>query len=228
MPDGVSCVTAIAVGAEGGVFSERGARATAATGVALGASTFAVVAGSPAPDQRRWPGRRCLQFRLDPGAAGAAGVNGGGAGGLATVDGTSGYFPGAGGGGASDVRVGGADLDRRVVVGGGGGGGSAGSAAPAAPVSAVARTAASALVESGASGGTGGSQSAGGTGGSTNGVGPTGVDGAFGVGGTGGGGDAVNGGGGGGGGGLVRRWRWRWRDPWRGRGGRRWRRFRLR
>jgi hypothetical protein len=47
---------------------------------------------------------------------GVGGVNGGASGG-------SGFCEGAGGGGASDVRIGGTDLDHRVLVAGGGGGG---------------------------------------------------------------------------------------------------------
>lgn len=55
--------------------------------------------------------------------AGAGGFNGGGAGG-------SGYCPGAGGGGATDIRIGGADLAHRVRIAGGGGGASNLSCAP--------------------------------------------------------------------------------------------------
>ena len=49
------------------------------------------------------------------------GFNGGGAGGSTGLA-TANYYPGAGGGGASDVRVGGNTLNDRVLVAGGGGG----------------------------------------------------------------------------------------------------------
>jgi hypothetical protein len=215
VPDGVSCVTATAVGAEGGVFVANAIDSTAVGGnggasVAAadagaaggsGASTFAVVAGLPLQVDVGGRGGDSFSSGSIPGAAGAGGVNGGGAGGLATIDGASGYFPGAGGGGASDVRVGGTDLEHRVVVGGGGGGG--GGFGAASTGVGGGDDGGSALAERDASGGAGGSQSAGGTGGSTDGVGQTGIDGAFGIGGTGGGGDQVNGGGGGGGGGWY-------------------------
>jgi hypothetical protein len=199
VPAGVSCVTATAIGAEGGVF-----QSTSTTDGALGGSggsTFAVVPGLPLHVDVGGRGGDSFSSGSIPGAAGTGGFNGGADGGLATIDGASGYFPGAGGGGASDVRTGGSGLDDRVVVGGGGGG--AGGFGGASTGIGGGEQGGSAVVESGASGGTGGSQSAGGAGGSTNGVGTTGVDGAFGVGGTGGGGDAVNGGGGGGGGGWY-------------------------
>ena len=199
VPDGVSCVTATAIGAEGGVFDPE--RATDGAAGGSGASTFAVVPGLALQVNVGGRGGDAFSSGSIPGAAGAGGVNGGAAGGLATIDGASGYFPGAGGGGASDVRAGGTDLESRVVVGGGGGGG--GGFGGSSTGVGGGEDGGSAAVESDASGGTGGSQSAGGTGGSTDGVGKTGADGAFGLGGTGGGGGAVNGGGGGGGGGWF-------------------------
>ena len=199
VPDGVSCVTATAIGAEGGLFQPTSAAHGAIGG--SGASTFAVVPGLALQVTVGGRGGDAFSSGSIPGAAGVGGVNGGATGGLATIDGASGYFPGAGGGGASDVRVGGTSLEHRVVVGGGGGG--AGGFGTASTGVGGGEEGEAAVDETNATGGTGGTQLAGGIGGSTTGIGKNGVDGAFGIGGSGGGGAAVNGGGGGGGGGWY-------------------------
>jgi hypothetical protein len=199
VPDGVSCVTATAIGAGGGLFQPTSETAGAVGG--SGTSTFAVVSGLPLQLNVGGRGGDAFSSGSIPGAAGAGGFNGGAAGGLATIDGASGYFPGAGGGGASDVRSGGMTLDDRIVVGGGGGG--AGGFGEASTGVGGGDEGAPAVDQTHATGGTGGTQTAGGTGGSTDGIGKNGIDGAFGIGGTGGGGNQVNGGGGGGGGGRY-------------------------
>jgi hypothetical protein len=199
VPDGVSCVTATAIGAEGGLFVPNESANGAVGG--SGASTFAVWPGLTVRVNVGGRGGDSFSSGSIPGAAGTGGANGGADGGLATAAGAAGYFPGAGGGGASDVRVGGTDLDHRVVVGGGGGGGG-GFDSASTGVGGGAQGG-SALDRPDATGGAGGSQSAGGAGGSTIAVGQTGADGSFGVGGPGGGGGSVNGGGGGGGGGRY-------------------------
>lgn len=61
----------------------------------------------------------------ETGRAIEGGFNGGGNGGSAST-GNAGYCPGAGGGGATDVRLGGNTVQHRILVAGGGGGASAG------------------------------------------------------------------------------------------------------
>jgi hypothetical protein len=215
VPDGVSCVTVTAIGAEGGSYPEVASDVAAqgnGNGPGAAVAGDGAAGGSGSSELAVLPGTE-LQINVggrggdadsgpEPVVGGAGGFNGGGDGGSPTVPNSpNGYWAGAGGGGASDVRIGGTALENRVVVGGGGsgfggffgdqaavGGGDTGADAPD---------------YTNATGGTGGTQSAGGVGGSTNVVGKTGVDGTFGQGGTGGGGDAVDGGGGGGGGGWY-------------------------
>lgn len=109
VPAGVTQVTLDAFGAQGGyelAQGGQGGRATAMVTVTPGTTLTIVVGGvghSP------WFGE---------GAGG--GYNGGGNGGAPT--GWPAEFYGSGGGGASDVRIGGTDLTHRVIVAGGGGG----------------------------------------------------------------------------------------------------------
>ncbi len=106
VPVGVTTVTIVADGAQGGTSSGAGGQGGRATG------DLVVV-----------PGQILNVFVGGAGAGGpaaAGGFNGGGNG-FFSSNGT-----GAGGGGASDVRVGGTALANRVIVGGGGAGGSQG------------------------------------------------------------------------------------------------------
>jgi hypothetical protein len=117
VPPGVNEATFIVFGAQGGdavadfdsAFGGRGGQATATLPVTPGSTVTILVGGAGgnvnAPSCGGPP----------PG-----GFNGGGSGGSGAVD--NGWCPGAAGGGASDVRIGGTDLAHRVLVAGGGGG----------------------------------------------------------------------------------------------------------
>jgi len=111
VPPGVTQATFDVYGAQGGgvrfnnVGRGLGGRATVTLPVTPGSVVTIMVGG-----QGQDVGSPCTA----PGRAG--GFNGGGAGG------SGGFCPGAGGGGASDVRIGGSDLTHRVLVAGGGGG----------------------------------------------------------------------------------------------------------
>jgi hypothetical protein len=213
VPDGVSCVTVTAIGAEGGsyVASSGGDAASTDNGAGpvaavagdgapggLGSSTLAVLPGTELQINVGGRGGDADASASQPAVVGLGGFNGGGDGGNPTVANPApfGFFGGAGGGGASDVRIGGSGLDSRVVVGGGGGGwggfgGTEGGVGGG-------ETGGNGGNGSSTTGGTGGTDTAGGTGGSFG-----GGAGSLGIGGTGGGGDTVNGGGGGGGGGFF-------------------------
>jgi Tol biopolymer transport system component len=111
VPPGVTKASLDVFGAQGGGLpgqsvGGRGGRARAELALMPGATVTVVVGGAGgsvgACDAQDTPG--------------AGGVNGGAPGG-------SGFCEGAGGGGASDVRIGGTDLTDRVLVAGGGGGG---------------------------------------------------------------------------------------------------------
>lgn len=121
-----------------------------------------------------------------PNRAGPGGFNGGGSGGIDSVDGNG---PAGGGGGASDIRRGGNGLVDRVVVAGGGGGSECCQDGNGGAGGGV--TGADGGARSGIPGG-GGTQSSGGLGGGN------GTAGEFGQGGIGGNGDRAGGGGGGG------------------------------
>jgi hypothetical protein len=133
-----------------------------------------------------------------PNARAPGGYNGGGAGGIDTLDFNG---PGTGGGGASDVRRGGNDLAHRVVVAGGGGGSEAFGAGPggAGMSTTGGDGACSATVCTCASPGLGGAPTAGGAGGmGCHGPGSAGTSGGLGQGGAGGDGTHAGSGGGGG------------------------------
>jgi hypothetical protein len=107
VPAGVNWLTVVALGA-------RGASATGGTN---GGRVYAVIPVTP--------GERLAVFVGGEGSETSGGFNGGGNGGGAAYDC---YCHGYGGGGASDIRRGGATLrDRVLVVGGGGGQGGKGS-----------------------------------------------------------------------------------------------------
>ena len=109
VPGGVTQVTLGVFGAQGGNESAaggKGGRATATIAVTPG-ETLTIVAG----------GQGGSPFS---GGDAGGGFNGGGNGG-APYNLPAPYY-GSGGGGASDVRIGGADLAHRVIVAGGGGG----------------------------------------------------------------------------------------------------------
>jgi hypothetical protein len=218
VPAGVSCVTAEAIGAEGGSFPEPVGDLTAlgkgngnGTGAQLagdgaqggsGTTTFGVVPGSTL--QVNVGGRGGDVNYVDdlPAVGGAGGFNGGGNGGTPTSDDDqNGYSAGAGGGGASDVRVGGTSLDDRLAVGGGGGGFGGFGGEPAGVGGGDAGGDGGDQTNS--TGGKGGTDSAGGAGGQTHGTTPVGEDGSFGQGGAGAGDATTNGSGGGGGGGWY-------------------------
>jgi hypothetical protein len=219
VPAGVTCVTAEAIGAEGGSGSgfDGDVDAAAATNggspsAALvgegapggsGTSTFPVVPGASLQVNVGGRGGDVVDTREGeaPPAGAPGGFNGGGDGGTPSeANDVNGYSSGAGGGGASDVRVGGTDLDHRIAIGGGGGGfGGFGGEAAGIGGGETGGDAAS----GGSTGGTGGTQVAGGIGGATGGTAPVGGDGALGQGGAGAGDATTNGGGGGGGGGYY-------------------------
>ncbi len=216
VPAGVTCVTAQAIGAEGGsnpaviadAVSARGNGNGPSASVAgegaqggSGASTFPVVPGGSLQINVGGRGGDVSNSGAPDVVGGAGGFNGGGDGGTPTVPGWDEYSAGAGGGGASDVRAGGSDLDSRVAVGGGGGGfgafGGVNAGVGGGEEGGPGGDAGSSTA------GTGGTQSAGGTGGQTDGGAPLGGAGALGQGGDGAGDATVNGGGGGGGGGYF-------------------------
>lgn len=218
VPAGVSCVTAAAIGAEGGSNPDLPAAGTASTngngaGAAVagggaqggsGSSTFPVVPGSTLQVNVGGRGGDVVygDAGMAPPAGAPGGFNGGGDGGSpALPDSPNGYSAGAGGGGASDVRAGGTTLDDRVVVGGGGGG--FGGFTGDTPGVGGGDTGGNAGDQPNSTGGTGGTSSAGGTGGQTHGTTPVGADGTLGQGGAGAGDATTNGGGGGGGGGYY-------------------------
>ena len=141
----------------------------------------------------------------------AGGFNGGGYGWYANYSGAEGYA-GAGGGGATDIRVGGTALSNRIIVGGGGGGDNGGGVGGDAGYATGNQGTPSSLGTFNGQGGFGGTQSAGGAAGATNNNGYAGTNptaGSLGNGGNGGnpasygcgsgGGGGYYGGGGGGG-----------------------------
>jgi len=122
LPEGVTSVTVTAIGGRGGNLTRgnsgadsgaggRGAEVTGTVAVPSGTRTlYAVVGGNGTS----------TEYGTDP-TGGAGGANGGGAGG---TGGSRGFVePGAGGGGASDLRTVADDLGARLVVAAGGGGG---------------------------------------------------------------------------------------------------------
>jgi hypothetical protein len=121
VPAGVNVVRVAAHGAAGGDGGTLDRRVAAPHG-APGGSVSAEFPVSPGQVLRILVGER--GHNADGTTAGAAGRNGGGKGG-------AGAPAGGGGGGASTVRLGGTDLDSRILVAGGGGGGG-GSLAPTA------------------------------------------------------------------------------------------------
>ena len=129
---------------------------------------------------------------IGPNTAGPGGFNGGGAGGVDNVDFNA---PAGGGGGASDVRQGVADLAHRVVVAGGGGGAECCTDANGGDGGDL-TSMAGATSGGGSSPGNGGTQFNGGAGGG--GCNGSGTSGTLGQGGVGGNGNRAGGGGGGG------------------------------
>ncbi|HEX5502791.1 MAG TPA: PxKF domain-containing protein, partial [Thermomicrobiales bacterium] len=109
VPDGVTQVTLDVFGAQGGYESAQGGnggRATATVAVTPGETLTIVVGG--------------VGHSPFSGGDALGGFNGGGNGGAPYN--LPAAFYGSGGGGASDVRIGGTDLAHRVIVAGGGGG----------------------------------------------------------------------------------------------------------
>jgi hypothetical protein len=183
IPDGVTEITVVALGAQGGcTMGGLGGEASATISVTAGETIHVFVGGSGA----------CGVAGMIPG-----GFNGGGDKYTTAGD----FWLGASGGGASDVRRGGMLLGDRVIVAGGGGGGGyddvspggAGGGTTGSPGAWDMRTGCSDMRCSGAGGGT----SAGGVGGFCN-DSCIGLAGALGQGGR-GTGCAASGGGGGGG-----------------------------
>ncbi len=126
----------------------------------------------------------------------SGGFNGGGTG-RASTDGNSAYHS-CGGGGASDIRIGGTALSNRVIVAGGGGGKGGGSSQVCGGNAACVNGLAGCSTYG--AGGGGGTQTAGGTGGAPwAGTPPGGTAGVLGIGGGGGLWQTASGGGGGGG-----------------------------
>jgi hypothetical protein len=181
VPTGITSATFDAYGAQGGSFGSAGGNGAQVTMTLTTnpGDTYDIEVGGAGSDL---------------GGSGSGGYNGGGSGGTGGT-----LSPGAGGGGASDVRLGGLTLADRILAAGGGGGaanwgggggggyptGGAGSNAPF-----------------GGSGGGGGTQAAGGGAGGNEGCCGTSAStaGALGVGGNGGGANSGTPGGGGGGG----------------------------
>jgi gliding motility-associated-like protein len=178
VPPCVNNITVVAAGAKGGGSNGgAGARITA---------TLAVT-----------PGQVLNIFVGGMGTQGnfSGGFNGGGTGRASTGSATYSSF---GGGGASDIRIGGVALANRVIVGGGGGGRSGGSS-PVCGGAANCNNGAAGCSTFGAGGG-GGTQFAGGAGGAPwAGTPPGGAAGTLGTGGGGGLWQTASGGGGGGG-----------------------------
>lgn len=184
VPDDLTEVTAAAFGAQGG--DQRGA------GGAPGGSATAPLDVTPGATLQINVGGRGADGSGGVGG-GAGGFNGGGRGGDSQV---RPELDAPGGGGASDIRIGGTALADRVLVGGGGGGAGTGSADNGLPGGAGGGATGGAA---GGFSGRGGTQTEGGAGG----VSGT-RSGEPGVAGTGGAGSAGGeGGGGGGGGGLF-------------------------
>jgi Glycine rich protein len=197
VPNGVSSLTIVAAGAQGGYSGGGGG-----LGGGLGGSVTATVGVKPGAVLTIYVGGMGGNYQ---GTIQGGGFNGGGPGGCGCGAGS--FGPAGSGGGASDVRLGKGMLSDRIVVAGGGGG---------SGYEAIAGGAGGGLTGgdgTGTSGygGGGATQTAGGTGGAIGLYGPAacndGLTGALGVGGTGGG--TLNGtqcssyGGGGGGGGYY-------------------------
>jgi hypothetical protein len=214
VPQGVTCVSIDAIGAAGGnmissvgagdVASANGAGGVNAADVdgALGGeatSVVAVLVGQTLDINVGGRGGDGVAGNSGGIPGGAGGFNGGGAGGAGTAESVFGQSPGAGGGGASDVRLGGSDLTNRVSVGGGGGG--AGGFNGGGAGTGGGEEGGNGGNGDVATGGAGGTQSAGGAGGTTGSDPAVGGDGSLGAGGAGAEGALLNGGGGGGGGG---------------------------
>jgi len=213
VPEGVTQVTAVACGAQGGTGGGEdpnanpnlsdadslggngaaGGKATAVLPVSPG-ETLNIHVGGAGGD-----GAPVISNNPVAVPGGAGGFNGGAKGGDADADTVS---SGGGGGGASDVRQAGNGLANRVLVGGGGGGGGGGGEGPSDPGGAGGAGGGASGSNggdgTGGGGGTAGTQAAGGTGGSA-GNNTAGGNGAVGSGGAGGAGDATGTGVGGGG-----------------------------
>jgi hypothetical protein len=201
VPMGVSSITVDALGAQGGtnvVGTPGGLGGEAQSTISVSPGVINVNVGGHGGDS----GGCCSEFGV-PGGMG--GFNGGGPGGPTL--GSRVTEPGAGGGGASDVRTSASPLDRKVVAGGGGGVGPALGAGPMGASGGGGGGGASGgnggdSFSGPATGGKGGSSNVGGMGGAGAGTGTSGTDGSSTTGGTGGSGGDVGGGGGGGGGGY--------------------------
>jgi hypothetical protein len=198
VPDNVTLITIDARGAQGG---DNPYNPPAEGG--KGGRVQTTLAVSPGEILTIYVGGRGGDL-TSPNTAGPGGFNGGGAGGIDTVDFNA---PGGGGGGASDVRQGGDGLAHRVVVAGGGGGAECCSGAIGGDGGGTTGMSGG-TVGGGSEPGGGGTQSEGGSGGAgCDGSGTSGILGQGGVGGNGnraggGGGGGYYGGGGGGGCGL--------------------------
>ncbi len=120
VPSGVTQLTVVASGAEGGAGYQGGAGG-------LGGSVTATIAVTPGETLAVFVGGKGADGTNTPATTALGGFNGGGNGGGSALLGGG---DGGGGGGASDVRRGPlyALADRLVVGGGGGGGGSTGNA----------------------------------------------------------------------------------------------------
>ena len=192
VPPGVTTLTVIAEGAQGG-----GAAATALNG-ALGGRVTATLTVVPGESLNVFVGGQGGTGQSLSAAPG--GFNGGGASGFGS------FGIAGGGGGASDIRRGGTALSNRVVVAGGGGGGAVnvgGGGAGGGPGGNGANGANGTQLPT-VSGGGGGTQAAGGSGGTNPSSSPgNGLPGASGTGGAGGPGPAAGSSGGGGGGGYF-------------------------
>jgi hypothetical protein len=117
LPEGVTSVTVTAVGGRGGDYTGgetikggRGAEVTGTVAIPSETRTLYAVVGGNGADRMSESDR----------TGGAGGANGGGDGGTPGYEGD--VLPGAGGGGASDVRTVSGELESRLVVAAGGGG----------------------------------------------------------------------------------------------------------
>ncbi|MBA4021178.1 MAG: hypothetical protein C0482_02335 [Gordonia sp.] len=174
LPEGVATVTVTAIGGRGGSYIEGdnryysggiGAVVNGTVAVPAGSRTLHPVVAGDGGDTRVGPDD----------SPGVGGFNGGGTAGIPKWPGRKDYAPGAGGGGASDIRTDPTDLDSRVLIAAGGGGGSyygnGGNADFPSPSE---------------WGGNAGTQTAGGAGGRSENIPGDGLPGRLGVGGTGG------------------------------------------
>ncbi len=118
VPPGVTCIKIEAWGAEGG----KGYNAAQLANTGLGGYVYGNKTVTPGDVLNIYVGQKGGDAVNGVGGNGVGGWNGGGTG--AYGDSWTGIYNGGGGGGATDVRLGGSALTNRIIVGGAGAGGS--------------------------------------------------------------------------------------------------------